>query len=136
MENPMKRTLPILGVVVFLSGCELGSYEDEDDLPTYRGQAVKQWIQELKGPNETKARRAQVNLNEMGPEDREVVPALIPLVDDQDKFVRITALKLLGQIGPNAKKAQQAIDNAILDKDREVVQAAIRASMRVSNTRE
>ena len=134
----MMRRLPILcvaillggGLVILFSGCE-GSYEDEDDLPTYRGKPVKQWILDLKGDKDYRKRMAKRNLDAMGPDDKDVVPALIVLVSDDDKFVRVTALKLLCQIGPNAKKALPAVDNATLDKERDVLQAAVQARMQI-----
>jgi hypothetical protein len=151
----MKQTLPLLGVVL-LGVCLLlvvelldlhwapgafgptgtaaaQSFEEDEDLPMYRGKPVKQWILDLRHPEDTTGRQAKRNLDEMGPADKDVVPALIAAVGDGEKFVQVQALNLLGQIGPNAKKALSAVDKAIMAKDREVSQAAIRAEIRINS---
>jgi hypothetical protein len=137
LENSTMRKLPLLCAAFLLVGCDLGSYDDDegDDLPIYRGRAVKQWILDLKSDDDYTRRLAKKNLDDMGPEDKAMVPALVAAVDDPDKDVRIAALRLLGQIGPGAKKALPAVDKAKLDKEPLVLQAALHAELRIMNER-
>jgi HEAT repeat protein len=62
---------------------------------------------------------------------REIVPALIPCLEDQSAPVRALAAELLGKIGPAARAAVKALDNALDDKDPTVRASAREALKRI-----
>ena len=56
---------------------------------------------------------------------KQIVPALIPCLEDKSASVRALSAELLGKIGPDARAAVKALDNALDDKD-----PTVRASAR------
>lgn|SRR5262249_39070189 len=126
------RLIFLLGFLA-LAGCEVPNLtpdeSDEPDPGIYRGQPIKQWIIEQK--DEGTRDRAKATLDMVGPDDKDLVPALTALLKDDDPVVRSGACKLLGQIGPNAKEALQDLEETFLDADIIVSRDAMKAYRRV-----
>jgi phosphotransferase system HPr-like phosphotransfer protein len=124
--------LCLLGLLA-LTGCDLpnlsSGYNDGPDPAVYRGQPVKQWITEL--ADDRTREGANINLSQLGPDDKELVPGLVALLKDSDPGVRRGACRLLGQIGANARDALEDLEEAFNDADIGVRKEAIRAYRRV-----
>lgn len=125
----------LAAAAVVLGGCELPDLSpDESDMVDpgiWNGKPIKTWILETK--DEATRDSAKAYLEQVGPEDKDLVPALIPLLKDEDPVVRRNAAKLLGQIGPNAKDALEPLGDAAVDPDRDkgVLKEVITASRRI-----
>ena len=137
----MSRTFRFAGglllaaAVFFLTGCEVPDLSPDEsdrvDRGIWNGKPIKNWILESK--DEATRDSAKAYLDQVGPEDKNLVPALIPLLKDEDPAVRRGAARLLGQIGPNAKDALEPLADAAVDPDRDkgVLKEVINASRRI-----
>jgi HEAT repeat protein len=103
---------------------------EQADPGIWYGRPVKQWIVDQQEPDLRE--NATVYLDLVGPQDADLVPALVALLKDDDPVVRRGAAHLLGQIGPNAKDALEAIDEAIEDSDKGVLREALLAHKRIT----
>jgi hypothetical protein len=119
--------------VSFCSGCDLPNFtpdeSEEADPGIWNGKPIKHWMLEY---NDSATRSdAKAYLDKLGPEDKDLVPALIPLLKDEDPLVRRDAAMLLGQIGPDAKDALEPLSEAFVDPDKRVLKESLKASHRI-----
>jgi hypothetical protein len=127
--------LLLAAAVVVLAGCDVPNLSpdesDEVDPGIWNGKPIKQWI--LDKEDEATRDQATSYLDLLGPEDKDLVPALIPLLKDPDPVVRRGAAKLLGQIGPDAKEALEPLADAVVDpdKDKWVLKEVLAARKRI-----
>ena len=123
----------MLASAVALAGCDipnLASDEGEQvDPGMWYGRPIKQWMLDAEDPDLSD--QAKPYLARVGPQDKELVPALIALLSDEDPTVRRGAAKLLGQIGPPAKDALPALEEAVSDPDKEVLREVLVANKRI-----
>jgi HEAT repeat protein len=68
-------------------------------------------------------------LNGAKSRSREIVPFLIPCLEDKSAQVRALSAEVLGEIGPDARAALKALDNALDDRD-PTVRAAVQAALK------
>jgi HEAT repeat protein len=73
---------------------------------------------------ETEREAAARALGAIGPQTKEVVPALVRALADSEWFVRQSAAVALGRIGPAAKEALPALTKALRDEREQVRTAA------------
>jgi hypothetical protein len=115
------------------SGCDLPNFtpdeNEEADPGIWNGRPIKNWILEYNDP--ATHDDAKAYLDKLGPEDKDLVPALIPLLKDEDPLVRRDAAMLLGQIGPEAKDALEPLSEAFVDPDKRVLRESLKASHRI-----
>src|SRR5215471_766952 len=96
------RWLPLLTV----AGLALAAARLDADEPvkapreSYRGKTAKQWAAKLTDQDWGERWWAAEALAEIGPPAKDVVPALIKTLNDPEHFVRGSAAKALGRIGP------------------------------------
>lgn len=125
--------LVLLAGIVILVGCDVPNLAPDDteeiDPGMWYGRPIKQWI--LDKNDEDLKDNAKAYLDLVGPEDKDLVPALIPLLKDEDPVVRRGAVKLLGQIGPNAKEALEPLEDSITDPDKMVLKETLVARKRI-----
>ena len=84
---------------------------------------VQSLITALRSEDKDVRQRAAKALENIGPESKAAVPALIEALKDRD--VRTRAAAALGKIGPEAKLAVPALIEILKNKDRNVVWDAI-----------
>ena len=80
-------------------------------------QRIKLLLMNLNSFNSEDRRNATEALGGIGSEAKEVAPALIAALKDQNAGVRIYAAEALGKIGPEAKEAVPALIAALKDQD-------------------
>ena len=119
--------------LVTVSGCTIPSLAADDteevDPGIWHGRPIKHWIKERY--DESTADYAKAILDQVGPEDKDLVPALRTLLKNDDPKVRRIAVRLLGQIGPNAKDALEQLDELIVDPDKIVLKEVLGAKKRI-----
>jgi HEAT repeat protein len=123
--------------MIAAAGCDVSLATDDtenEDQGYWRGKPIKQWLLDLK--DETTKRNAQVNLADFGPDDKDMVPALVALLKDDDRIVRGGACRLLGQIGPKAKDAMKDLDDVLVDPDKMVRMECLYARKRIRNLKQ
>jgi hypothetical protein len=141
----MKRTilfpcrLSLLLGALLLAACDVSLVPEESDQADegiWQGKPIKQWLLQQKMEMEEDGEAngfAKTVLDQVGPEETELVPALVQLLkNDDDPFVRSGAARLLGQIGPNAKDATEALEDALVDPDKGVLKATLTAQKRIA----
>ncbi|HMF12701.1 MAG TPA: HEAT repeat domain-containing protein [Gemmataceae bacterium] len=120
-------------VVIALAGCDVPSLATDEteqaDPGIWYGSPVKQWILDEKEPELRE--QAKAYLDSIGSQQKELVPALVALLKDDDAYVRRGAARLLGQIGPNAKDALEPLEEALQDADKGVTKEVLRAYKRI-----
>jgi hypothetical protein len=125
--------LLVLTSVMAVAGCDIPNMAQEEveqpDPGMWYGKPIEQWMLDVEQPDFRD--QAQPYLDRVGPQDKELVPALIALLTDEDPVVRRGAARLLGQIGPAAKDALPALDEAISDPDRRVLREVLVAHKRI-----
>src|SRR5262245_23537315 len=97
--------LVLLAGVVALIGCDVPNLApdetEEVDPGMWFGRPIRLWILDKK--DDDLKENAKAYLDRVGPEDKDLIPALLYLLkNDEDAVVRAGAVKLLGQIGPAA----------------------------------
>jgi hypothetical protein len=128
-----KLACGLAGILV-LAGCDVPSLAPDEsqqaDPGIYHGKPVKDWFLDRKDPDQRE--QADQYLDRVGPQDKDLIPALVPLLKDDEPVVRSGAARLLGQIGPDAKDALDAIDEATGDEtNRAVLQSLVGARKRI-----
>ena len=125
--------LLMLVSITALTGCDIPNLTPEEgeqvDPGIWYGKPIKQWILDVEDLDLSE--QTKPYLDRLGPQDKELVPALIALLSDEDPVVRRGAARLLGQIGPSAKDALPALDEAISDPDKEVLHEVLVAHKRI-----
>jgi HEAT repeat protein len=81
----------------------------------------------LKSADKDARINACIELAKAGEKAAPAVPALIPLLKDQDALVRRLAAYAIGQVGPKASQAVPALKELLQDPDRQVVSDSINA---------
>jgi hypothetical protein len=125
----------LAAATIVLAGCDVPNLAPEEteevDPGIWHGKPIKNWI--LEKSDEATRDQANSYLDQLGPEDKDLVPALIPLLKDENPVVRRGAAKLLGQIGPDAKDALEPLADAIVDpdKDKGVLREVLTARKRI-----
>src|SRR5579872_2117586 len=76
---------------------------DEDQLPTYHGKTISQWIAQLKDVESSARSAAASELRQIGPAAKAALPALTDALKDKHGHVRYEAAAALGKIGPEAE---------------------------------
>jgi HEAT repeat protein len=133
MIRTAKLACGLAGILV-LVGCDVPSLAPDEtqqvDPGIYYGRPVKDWFLDRKDADLRE--QADQYLERVGPQDKDLIPALVPLLKDDDPLVRSSAARLLGQIGPDAKDSLEAIDEATADEtNRAVLQALVGARKRI-----
>jgi len=123
-----------LASILVLAGCDIPSLAPDEspqaDPGIYYGRPVKDWLLDQK--DKELRDQAKQYLDRVGPQDKDLVPALVPLLREDDPVVRAGAARLLGQIGPDAKDALEGIDDATADEnDKDALQALVGARKRI-----
>jgi hypothetical protein len=127
----------VLASVLAFAGCDIPSLAPDEteqaDPGMWYGRPIKDWMLDVNQPDLTEQTKPYLDL--VGPQDKELVPALIALLSDEDPIVRRGAARLLGQIGPPAKDALPALDEAISDPDRDVLREVLSANKRINGVK-
>jgi hypothetical protein len=93
----------------------------------YRGRPVHAWLEDAGSSDRTTREDAFEALGEMGPANRDAVPELIQGLQANSSLVQAAAARSLGRIGPDAKAAIPALEEAERDADvvalREIIEA-------------
>jgi HEAT repeat protein len=87
-----------------------------DDVPTYHGKTLKQWIQ-LARDDDPKVRLRAVQHLGLGPFNKAAVPTLRKALKDNDRDVRLAAVEALGEIGNEAEEAVDDIRDLFKTED-------------------
>jgi hypothetical protein len=123
----------MLASAVALAGCDIPNLASDEskqaDPGMWYGKPIKQWMLDVEDPDLSE--QARPYLDRVGPQDKDLVPALIALLSDEDSTVRRGAARLLGQIGPPAKDALPALEEAISDPDKGVLREVLAAHKRI-----
>ena len=110
----------MLILTLIINGCEKQGVE----------QKVNKQIRLLKHDYYKVSNSAALALGKIGPQTKEVVPALIQALKD-DFGPRSAAATALGEIGPEATEAVSALVEALEDYDSEVGQRAAKALKKI-----
>src|SRR5438477_1993258 len=87
--------------------------------PTYQGKPLSTWLKQLRSDKVEDRQEAAVVLDDnIGPEGKAAVPALIEALKDEDFVVHGRAPGALGRIGSAAKAAAPALIATFKDKDK------------------
>jgi hypothetical protein len=125
----------LLACTLVLAACDLylGPQEEQVDEGVWQGRTIKQWLLLEKSEKEEEGESVSAKpvLDQIGPEEVDLVPALKVLMKDDDPYVRRGAVRLIGQIGPNAKDAAEALEDSITDPDKGVVKETLAARKRL-----
>jgi HEAT repeat protein len=105
VRNPLLAAL-CAGAALLLGGC--GNQESL----TAGGKPVAHWLEALKSPDAKARKRAVQKLANVGTADPAAVPALAGALKDRDAGVRAEAALGLLRIGPDAKGAAAALQEA------------------------
>jgi HEAT repeat protein len=121
------RKLLLCCTLLALTGCQPGTGGDPMAECDFEGRDFHQWVTQLQDEDDYLRREATAAMERIGPENKDTVPALTRMVKHPNAEVRWLAVRALGRIGNDAKKAHKEVANAMNDKDRRVRTAAIKA---------
>jgi hypothetical protein len=129
------RFLFLVGALA-LTACDVSLAPDEGDQVDegiWQGKPIKQWLLLEKSEKEEDGTSAYAKpyLDQIGPEETDLLPALKALLKDEEPYVRRGAARLIGQIGPNAKDAMEALEESMVDPDKGVVKETLAARKRI-----
>lgn len=93
----------------------LSSREKEES--TYRGQPTRFWLTQLQSSDVSFRVVATQALEQIGPKDEQVIPALAEMLKDPSKEVRRAAAFALRSLGLQAKAAVPSLLLALKDQD-------------------
>jgi HEAT repeat protein len=130
----MKKLWWFACCLVALAGCN--NKPDPVDSENYliEGRSISSWLNQIReDPDDLGSVQEvfEVLQTNMGPDDKEAVPALVAALQDENAKVRWIAVKCLGQIEPAGKEVELAVAKAMEDKDERVSRAAIVASGKI-----
>jgi HEAT repeat protein len=121
----MKRA-GILCLGLFLAGCQ--------GEPSYEGQSLSAWQQQLKADNYMARARACRALGSIGAPAKDSVPELIHCLDDAQYMVRLEAIQALGYLGDAARPALPRLLEITRDPNPELGHAARLAIKHIDET--
>ncbi|SRR5579884_327240 len=119
------RRVVLLGVLLALAGC------GQAPAPQAHGKPVAHWVEELRGPDAARRKKAVQVLGNVGAADPAVLPALTDAVKDRDAGVRGEAVLALLRLGPAARDAAGVLYEAERDRDPRVRRYATQALRRI-----
>jgi HEAT repeats len=85
--------------------------------PLYRSQPTSFWIAQLQDRDQSFRQQAIQALEQIGPKDQKVVPALAGMLKDQSRGVRLGAAFALRRLGRQAEPAVPNLISALHDDD-------------------
>jgi HEAT repeat protein len=132
----MKKLGWLACCLVVLAGCNRPDPAlSVDYIVSGTGRTVGQWLEQLREESDDDNSVLEVveAMQNLGPDDKEAVPALVAALQDENPKVRWVAVTTLGQIQPTDKDVEYAVARAMDDKDPRVVRAAIRASQKMTH---